>query len=57
VLSYPPGGSAKGHTHPINRGVFSDITLEPSPGGAVRYAIMPMVSTKKVFFASTCLFS
>jgi len=43
VLSYPPGGSSKGHTHPINRGVFSDITLEPSPGGAVRYAIMPMV--------------
>jgi hypothetical protein len=43
VLSYPPGGSSKGHTHPINRGVFSDITLEPSPGGVVRYAIMPMV--------------
>lgn len=43
VLSYPPGGSVKGHAHPINRGVFSDITLEPSPGGAVRYAIMPMV--------------
>jgi hypothetical protein len=43
VLSYPPGSSVKGHTHPINRGVFSDVTLEPSPGGAVRYAIMPMV--------------
>lgn len=43
VLSYPPGGSVKGQNHPINRGVFDEITLAPSPGGVVRYAIIPMV--------------
>lgn len=43
ALSHPAGANVEGSSHPINRGVFADIVLPGVVGGAVRYALVPMV--------------
>lgn len=43
TLSHPAGATVEGSSHPISRGVFADIVLPGVVGGAVRYALVPMV--------------
>ena len=43
TLSHPVGATVEGSSHPISRGVFSDIVLPGVVGGVVRYALVPMV--------------